>query len=170
MLSGTMALGAKAQPAQQRQTRRHKLVPRIVFVAVVLIQLGFIVRGYWDPHKHFAFQPFNEWDLWRADIVRVTYRGKRIAVQQPWHGYSWTELIGGDRGLDRPTEWQPASSGIRSILVFLQEALNYAATHTPDDPETHHYEATVYYTHNSGPEQVVTLTSEPHAVVMPEAR
>src|SRR5690606_13548901 len=123
MLSGTMPPAATTPPSSAPRARLYKLVPRIVFVAAVLAQLGFIVRGYWDPHKHFAFQPFNEWDLWRADIVRVTYRGKRIGVEQPWYGYRWAELIGGDRGLDRPAEWQPASSGIRSILAFLQGAL-----------------------------------------------
>jgi hypothetical protein len=63
------------------------LLPRLVFSIAVALQLYFIVRGYSDPHKHFAFQPFNDFDVWRASIVRVTYRGARIEVEQPWSGY-----------------------------------------------------------------------------------
>lgn len=137
-------------------------LPRIAVVVAVIAQLYFIVRGYSDPHKHFAFQPFNEFDVWRADIVRVTYRGARITAQRPWAGYSWGRLVGGDRGLDRPWLTKPASSGIRSTLVFLQQALDFVAANTPLDAETHHYEATVYFTHNGGPERVLRLQSQPH--------
>jgi len=138
------------------------LLPRLVFSIAVALQLYFIVRGYSDPHKHFAFQPFNDFDVWRASIVRVTYRGARIEVEQPWSGYTWQRLIGGDRGLDRPSTQKHASSGVASTLVFLQQALDFVATNTPRDQETHHYEATVYYTHNGGPERVVSLQSQPH--------
>ena len=142
--------------------RFRTLWPRVAVVVAVLLQLYFIVRGYSDPHKHFAFQPFNEFDVWRADIVRVTYRGTRVSVKRPWVGYSWRKLVGGDRGLDRPWLQKPASSGIQSTLVFLQQALDFVAANTPHDRETHHYEATVYYTHNGGPERVAILQSQPH--------
>jgi len=138
------------------------LLPRLVFSIAVALQLYFIARGYSDPHKHFAFQPFNEFDVWRAEIVRVTYRGARVPVEEPWSGYAWRKLVGGDRGLDRPRVRKPASSGIASTLVFLQQALDFVAANTPLDPETHHYEATVYYTHNGGTERVVSLQSQPH--------
>ena len=62
-------------------------LPRLLFVAVVVLQLYFIHRGYDDPHKHFAFQPFNESDKWKAKIVRVTADGRRISVRKPWFGY-----------------------------------------------------------------------------------
>ena len=138
------------------------ILPRVAVAIAVALQLAFIVRGYSDPHKHFAFQPFNEFDVWRADIVRVTYRGARVSVQRPWAGYSWQRLVGGDRGLDRPWLKKPASSGIQSTLVFLQQALDFVAMNTPRDRETHHYEATVHYTHNGSAEQVATLQSQPH--------
>lgn len=112
-------------------------------VVAVVLQLYFIVRGYSGPHKHFAFQPFNEFDVWHAEIVRVAYRGARISVTQPWAGNSWATLVGGDRGLDRSSIGEPASSGIRSTLIFLQRALDYVAAHTPRDRETYYYEATV---------------------------
>lgn len=137
-------------------------LPRLVVITAVALQLYFIVRGYSDPHKHFAFQPFNDFDVWRADIERVTYRGARVSVVRPWSGYSWARLVGGDRGLDRPTLEKPASSGIESTLVFLQQALDFVASNTPRDHETHHYEATVYYSHNGGPERVARLESQPH--------
>jgi len=137
-------------------------LPRLAVIAAVVAQLYFIGRGYSDPHKHFAFQPFNDFDVWRADIVRVTYRGARVSVTRPWSGYSWSRLVGGDRGLDSPTLKKPASSGIESTLVFLQQALDFVASNTPRDRETHHYEATVYYSHNGGPERVATLESQPH--------
>ena len=140
----------------------RRLAARFFFISAVIAQLIFIVRGYRDPQKHFAFQPFNEWDIWRAEIVRVTYRGARISIEQPWYGYSWQGLIGGDRGLDQPAPLKPASSGIGSTLAFLQEALHYAADNTPRDLETHFYEATVYYRHNGGPEQIITLRSRSH--------
>ena len=139
-----------------------RALPRLAVIAAVLAQLYFIVRGYSDPHKHFAFQPFNDFDVWRADIERVTYRGARVSVMRPWSGYSWGRLVGGDRGLDRPTLTKPASSGIESTLVFLQQALDFVAANTPRDRETHHYEATVYYRHNGGPESVARLESQPH--------
>lgn len=138
------------------------VLPRLVVVVAVVAQLSFIVRGYSDPHKHFAFQPFNDFDVWRAEVVRVTYRGARVTVERPWAGYSWRRLVGGDRGLDRPALKKPASSGIESTLIFLQQALDFVAAHTPRDRETHHYEATVYYTHNGGPERIAKLESEPH--------
>lgn len=139
-----------------------RVVARLLFVTAVALQLYFVVRGYWDPHKHFAFQPFNELDVWRADVVRVTYRGARHPVEEPWAGYSWSQLIQGDRGLDTPATRKAASSGIRSLRVFLQQALDYVATHTPRDNETHHYEATLYYAHNGGLEQMEVLRSRPH--------
>lgn len=139
-----------------------RALPRVAVVVAVVAQLYFIVRGYSDPHKHFAFQPFNEFDVWHADIVRVTYRGARVTVERPWAGYTWRRLVGGDRGLDHFRIKKPASSGIQSTLVFLQQALDFVAANTPRDRETHHYEATVYYSHNGGPEQVAQLHSQPH--------
>ena len=41
------------------------------FVAVVVVQAAFALNGYREPHKFFAFQPFNESSTWSADIVRV---------------------------------------------------------------------------------------------------
>ena len=137
-------------------------LPRLGVVVAVIAQLYFVVRGYSDPHKHFAFQPFNEFDVWHAEIERVTYRGARVSVARPWAGYSWQRLVGGDRGLDRPWIEKPASSGIASTLVFLQQALDFVAANTPRDRETHHYEATVYYSHNGGPKQLAKLESQPH--------
>ena len=166
---GNVGLDSRRMAASVAWMAGRRWVARGFFLVAVVTQLGFIVRGYSDPHKHFAFQPFNDWDLWRADIVRVTYRGLRVPVEQPWAGYTWAGLIGGDRGLWRPKQLQPASSGMRSLLVFLQQALDYAAYNTPRDRETYYYEARVVYTHNGGPEERVLLKSRPHVLEAVEA-
>ena len=67
---------------------------RVVFVAVLATQVGFAINGYLEPHKYFAFQPFNESSTWRAEIVRVTTDGDRIPITEPWPGgYDWDELV-----------------------------------------------------------------------------
>ena len=55
-----------------------------MFVAVVALQLGFIVRGYFSDHKEFAFQMFPEASTWRADLVRVGWhpRFEELAVPE----------------------------------------------------------------------------------------
>src|SRR5688572_17761320 len=65
------------------------------FVAAVLLGHGaLLLRGYADPHKFFAFQPFNESSTWRAEVVRVTADGRRVPIEEPWPGgYEWDELM-----------------------------------------------------------------------------
>ena len=63
---------------QQRPRWRRRLVAGFI-IAVLTVQLGFAINGYRDPHKFFAFQPFNESSTWQADIVRVTWDGERGA-------------------------------------------------------------------------------------------
>lgn len=133
-------------------------LPRITFVTVVVLQLYFIHRGYSDPHKHFAFQPFNESDQWSAKIVRVTKSGKRINVRKKWFGYRWGRLVQA-RGLSQPWFWKRANSGSRSILVFLQEALDWVADNTPRDTETLYYEAKVKYKANRRGPYIARLKS-----------
>ena len=65
---------------------------RAVVLAVVLLQLGFVARGYWSDHKEFAFQMFPESSTWRADVVRVTADGRRVPIEVPGRataGTSW---------------------------------------------------------------------------------
>ena len=56
---------------------------------VLLLQVGFAVNGYRDPHAFFAFQPFRESSTWRADIVRVTWDGERVPIDPA----EWNELV-----------------------------------------------------------------------------
>ena len=124
------------------------------FVAVVLVGHALlIVRGYADPHKFFAFQPFNESSTWRADIVRVTADGRRIPIEEPWPGgYEWDELVRW-RVLERPGTMRHAYSGLGTALDFLDDALDWVADHTPDDDETLYLEASVTgYRNTRGPE------------------
>ncbi|MCB9600486.1 MAG: hypothetical protein H6721_27560 [Sandaracinus sp.] len=125
----------------------RRLLPRLFFAVVVVAQVYFVARGTGDPHKHFAWRPFNESDTWSADIVRVTRDGRRVPIEEPWAGYVWGELVR-QRGLGVPRGWRHASSGAASTRAFLQEALDWVATHTPNDDETRYLEAEFQFTRN----------------------
>ena len=122
---------------------------RTMFVGAIVVQLVFVVRAYWAPHKEFGFQMFPEASSWQADIVRVTADGNRIPVDQPWFGYEWNDLTP-DRGLASPWIRQHADDGLGNQLAFLNEALDWVAANTPRDTETRYYEATVTTWFNMG--------------------
>jgi hypothetical protein len=146
--------------AVARSARRGRLV-RAFFVAVVVIQIGLVIRGYSDPHKFFAFQPFNESSEWRADIVRVTVDGERVPIDEPWPGgYDWDEMVGWGV-LQRPAVRKHAYSGAGASLDFLDEAIDWVADHTPDDHETLYLEADVtYWVNTRGPQHLVLRSDD----------
>jgi hypothetical protein len=123
---------------------------RAAVVAVVALQLGFIVRGYFSDHKEFAFQMFPEASTWRADLVRVTADGRRVPIERPWSGYRWEELVP-NVGLRYPGVRHHANAGLDNQLAFLDSALDWVATNTPRDDETRYLEATVTAWHNDDP-------------------
>jgi hypothetical protein len=131
---------------------------RVVVVAVVVLQLGLIARGYWADHKEFAFQMFPESSTWRADVVRVTADGRRVPVERPWSGYHWDELVQ-SRGLSYPSVRHHADAGLANQLAFLRSALDYVARNTPRDHETQYLEATVTSWHNDDPPRVEVFRS-----------
>ena len=131
---------------------------RIVFIGVVGIQLVFVVRAYSAPHKEFGFQMFPEASSWQADIVRVTVDGGRVPIDQPWFGYEWNEMVP-DRGLASPWQRHHADAGLDNQLEFLGEALDWVASNTPRDSETHYYEATVTTWFNMRGPTITTLRS-----------
>ena len=132
----------------------------MVFVAVVVTQGLLALNGYREPHKFFAFQPFNESSTWEADIVRVTRDGDRIPIDESWSGYDWNTLVD-IAALQNPEHLRHAYMGVGATLDFLDEALDWVATHTPDDHETEYLEATVtYYENTRGPHQVVLRSNE----------
>jgi hypothetical protein len=131
---------------------------RLVVVAVVVLQLGLVARGYWSVHKEFAFQMFPESSTWRADVVRVTAGGRRVPIERPWSGYRWDELVQ-SRGLRYPSIRHHADSGLANQLAFLEAALDWVADNTPHDRETRYLEATVTSWHNADPPQVGVLRS-----------
>ena len=116
-------------------------------VAVVVVQLGLVARGYWADHKEFAFQMFPESSTWRADVVRVTADGRRLPVETTWAGYRWDELVP-DRGLRYPAVRHHADAGLDNQLAFLGAALDWVADNTPRDRETRYLEARVTSWHN----------------------
>ena len=123
-----------------------------VFVAVVALQIGFIVRGYFSDHKEFAFQMFPESSTWRAEVVRVTADGRRVPIEQPWSGYRWEELVP-NVGLRYPFVRHHANAGVDNQLAFLDSALDWVAANTPRDHETRYLEAKVTAWHNDDPPQ-----------------
>jgi hypothetical protein len=115
---------------------------RVVFVGVIVLQLAFVVRAYWAPHKEFGYQMFPEASTWQAEIVRVTVDGDRVPVERPWNGYEWNTLVP-ERGLTSPWIRHHADAGLDNQLAFLGEALDWVAANTPRDTETRYLEATV---------------------------
>jgi hypothetical protein len=131
---------------------------RTVVIAVVVLQLGFIARGYWSDHKEFAFQMFPESSTWRADVVRVTGDGRRIPIERPWSGYRWDELVQG-RGLRFPSIRHHADAGLANQLAFLGASLDWVADNTPRDRGTRYLEVTVTTWHNADAPRVRVLRS-----------
>jgi hypothetical protein len=131
---------------------------RVVVLAVVVLQLGFVVRGYWSDHKPFAFQMFPESSTWRADIVRVAADGRRIPIERPWSGYRWDELVP-NAGLRYPAVRHHADAGLANQLAFLESALDWVADNTPRDAETRYLEATVTSWHNADPPRIEVFRS-----------
>ena len=129
------------------------------FVAGMLaVQVGFAVNGYREPHKFFAFQPFNESSTWQADIVRVTWGGERLPVDDGWGDYQWDELVD-MAALKSPATLRHAYMGVGATVDFLDDALDWVATHTPNDRETRYLEATVTYFKNTRGPTVTVLRS-----------
>ena len=139
-------------------TRIRTWARRVVVVGFVALQLGLVVRAYGAPHKEFGYQMFPEASRWRADIVRVTADGRRVSIREPWDGYEWSTLVRG-RGLTTPWIEHHADSGLDRQLRFLEEALDWVATNTPDDDETRYLEATVESTFNTRPVVTTTIRS-----------
>jgi hypothetical protein len=131
---------------------------RLVVLAVVLLQLALVARGYWSDHKEFAFQMFPESSTWRASVVRVTADGRRVPIEVPWFGYHWEELVR-DRGLSYPRVRHHADAGLDNQLAFLEAALDWVADHTPRDRKTRYLEATVTSWHNADRPTVEILRS-----------
>jgi hypothetical protein len=132
---------------------------RVVFVAVVVLQLGLVARGHWADHKEFAFQMFPESSTWRAEVVRVTDDGRRVPIERPWSGYRWDEMVP-NRGLAYPSVRHHADAGLANQLAFLDAALDWVAHNTPRDRATRYLEARVTSWHNDDPPRVERLRSD----------
>jgi hypothetical protein len=130
----------------------------VVVLAVVTLQLGFVVRGYSSDHKPFAFQMFPESSTWRADIVRVAADGRRIPIERAWSGYRWDDLMP-QIGLRDPWVRHHADAGLANQLAFLRSALDWVADNTPRDRETRYLEATVTSWHNADPPRTEVFRS-----------
>jgi hypothetical protein len=140
------------------RSRLRVVARRVVVVAVVVLQLGLVARGYVADHKEFAFQMFPESSTWRANVVRVTADGRRVPIERPWSGYRWDELVQ-DRGLSYPWIRHHADAGLDNQLAFLEAALDWVASNTPRDRETLYLEATVTSWQNADPRRVEILRS-----------
>jgi hypothetical protein len=136
---------------------------RVIVVAVVAVQLGFIARGYRADLKEFAFQMFPESSTWSAEIVRVTADGQRVPVEESWSGYRWEELVE-DRGLAYPSGRHHADAGLDNQLAFLDSALDWVAANTPRDMTTRYLEARVTSWHNDDAPTLAVMRSEEREV------
>jgi hypothetical protein len=144
---------------RRRVTPRVRVVGRrVVVVAVVVVQIALIARGYWSDHKQFAFQMFPEASTWQADVVRITADGRRVPISRPWSGYRWDELVQ-DRGLRYPWVRHHADAGLDNQLAFLDAALDWVAENTPRDSETRYLEARVTSWHNDDSPEVEVMRS-----------
>ena len=152
-----MADSPRGAPVESRPRRRG---PRLVFAAVVLVQVGLIGRSYLDPHNLFGFQPFNESSTIEADIVRVTAGGERVPISEPWPGgYDWNTLMHFGP-LENPSIPNHAYSGTGTMLDFYEEALDWVADNTPKDRETVRLEATIRTSTNTEPVVVTVFVSK----------
>ena len=131
---------------------------RVVVLAVVVLQLGLVARGYWSDHKEFAFQMFPESSTWRAEVVRVTADGRRVPIERPWSGYRWDELVQ-SRGLSYPSVRHHADAGLANQLAFLEAALDWVADNTPRDTGTRYLEARITSWHNADPPRARVIRS-----------
>ena len=147
--------------APVRVPRRTKRLRAAAVVVALLLHGILLVRGGSDPHKLFGFRPFNESDTWQAEIVRVLANGERRPIDDGTWAYEWDELVGTSK-LQSPQHLRHASAGADATLDFLQRALDWIVSHTPDDPETDHLEARVIvYRNTRGPEvHVLRSTTE----------
>ncbi len=171
-LSSYGTLGAVTRPATpgssglpapsgriQRPAWRARAV-RALAVGILVGQAALLIRGYWDPHAHFGFQPFPESSTWRADIVRVTADGRRISIDEPWPGgYDWDRLVRW-RVLQHPERRKHAYSSLDATVDFLDEALDWVAEHTPADTETVRLEARVEGRRNTRGPVLIVLRSD----------
>jgi hypothetical protein len=131
---------------------------RVIVIAVVALQVGFVARGYWSDHKEFGFQMFPEASTWRADVVRVTADGRRVPVELPWSGYRWDELVP-NAGLRYPSIRRHANAGRDNQLAYLDSALDWVAANTPRDHQTRYLEARVTSWYNDDSPRVEILRS-----------
>lgn len=141
----------------RRGPRLRRLGAQCFFAAVIGLQLFFVVRAYDDPHHLFGYQPFSESSTWRATILRVTDSG-RYDIRNGWAGYHWSQLVRG-RGLTTPWVDGSAASGVESQLAFFQQALDWVATHTPNDRSTRYFEAHVRTVRNRGEPETRVMRS-----------
>lgn len=136
----------------------RRTAAKIVLVGALVVHGSLLVRGGTDPHKLFGFRPFNESDVWQADIVRVQADSARLPVDDGTWVYDWDDLVGTAKlqRLERPRH---ASAGAPASVDFLDRALDWVVGQIPDDPDTVALEATVTVWRNGGAPEVTVLRS-----------
>ena len=143
-------------PSTRDRSPARRLLAALVLVAAIVLHAALILSGGSDPHKRFGFRPFFESDTWRAEIVRVTADGDRLAIDDGTWPYEWNELVDAVK-LTSPWRTRHAGGGARATVDLLDRALDWLAENTPDDRATVRYEATVVVVHNAGVPFVIEL-------------
>ncbi len=151
---------AKTTGAQhgRREPAYRRAAAKLIFVGVLALHLTLVVRGGDDPHKRFGFRPFNESDVWSAEIVRVNADGTRLAVDDGTWAYDWDELVGASK-VQHVTRLRHASAGARASVDLLERSLHWVLDHIPDDTDTVALEAVVVTFHNTRGPVVTVLTA-----------
>lgn len=146
--------------AHVRRGGGRRFVAAGVFVGALLLHALLLVRGGSDPHKLFGFRPFNESDVWQAEIVRIHADGSRHAVDDGTWQYDWDQLVGVPK-LQGLGGFRHAAAGAPASIDFLDRAMDWVLENIPDDPDTVALEATVTVIHNAGSaEELVLRTDE----------
>ena len=132
---------------------------RVVVLAVVLLQVGFVARAYWSDHKEFGV----------PDVPRVEHlagrrgAGDRRRPARPGRacpgpataGRSWCGTAGSAIRSSATTRTPGSTTSSRSS----DAALDWVAGNTPRDRETRYLEARVTAWHNADRPQVRVLRS-----------
>ena len=132
---------------------------RVVVLAVVALQLGFAVRGYWSDHKPFAFQMFPESSTWRADVVRVTADGAAHPGRAAVVGVPLGRARAGPRAAATRRSATTRTPGSTTSSRSSRPRSTGSRSNTPRDRETRYLEATVTAWHNADPPRTEVLRS-----------
>ncbi len=130
------------------------------------------------PDRVFGFRMFNESSKVKFELSRRVRRGRRERLVPLRDGAWRARTAAGERrefqwqtsvrypALSAPSRFVHATYGLDAQLFRLQAALDYVASHTPEDAETLAFVADVDTIKNGRPGPRVRLTSRRRAELL----